>query len=124
MPSQDLNATAMAVLLVEATRIIARDLGSVREAPAELAVRHRKTLMSGRTHGVVAEPTTFGFKAAGWVAELDRSIARLTIATEEIAVGRLSGAVGTHATVDPRVEEHVCRELVLRPDVVSTQVIA
>src|SRR5256714_7588978 len=124
MTSQDLNDTAMAVQMVESSRIIGKDLATVREAAAELAVRHRKTLMAGRTHGVVAEPTTFGFKAAGWVAELDRSITRLTIATEEVAVGRISGAVGTHATVDPRVEVHVCRELGLRPDLVSTQVIA
>ena len=124
MTSQDLNDTTMAVQLVESSRIIAKDLAAVREAAAELAVRHRKTLMAGRTHGVVAEPTTFGFKVAGWVAELDRAAARLRAATDEVAVGRVSGAVGTHATVDPRVEEHVCRELGLRPDVVSTQVIA
>jgi len=80
--------------------------------------------MAGRTHGVVAEPITFGFKVAGWVAELDRAQARLRLAAEEIAVGRVSGAVGTHATVDPRVEEHVCKELGLSPDAVSTQVIA
>jgi len=123
MTSQDLNDTAMAVQLVESSRIIAKDLSSVRDAAGELAVRHRKTLMAGRTHGVVAEPITFGFKVAGWVAELDRTLARLKAATEEISAGRISGAVGTHATVDPRVEEHVCRELGLRPDVVSTQVI-
>jgi adenylosuccinate lyase len=124
MTSQDLNDTAMAVQLVESSRIIAADLGRVREAAAELAVRHRKTLMAGRTHGVVAEPITFGFKAAGWVAELDRAMARLARATEDAAVGRVSGAVGTHATVDPRVEEHVCAELGLKPDDVSTQVVA
>ena len=124
MTSQDLNDTAMAVQLVESSRIIAADLAAVRDAAAELAVRHRKTLMAGRTHGVVAEPITFGFKVAGWVAELDRAQARLKAATEEVRVGRISGAVGTHATVDPRVEEHVCRELGLRPDVVSTQVVA
>ena len=124
MTSQDLNDTAMAVQLLESSRIIAGDLGRVREAAAELAVRHRKTLMAGRTHGVVAEPITFGFKAAGWVAELDRAMARLARATEDAAVGRVSGAVGTHATVDPRVEEHVCAELGLKPDDVSTQVVA
>ncbi|TMD34913.1 MAG: adenylosuccinate lyase [Chloroflexi bacterium] len=124
MTSQDLNDTAMAVQLAESSRIIAGDLGRVREAAAELAVHHRKTLMAGRTHGVVAEPITFGFKAAGWVAELDRAMARLARATEEAAVGRVSGAVGTHATVDPRVEEHVCAELGLKPDDVSTQVVA
>ena len=124
MTSQDLNDTATAVQLVESARIIAGDLASVREAAAELAIRHRRTLMAGRTHGVVAEPTTFGFKVAGWVAELDRAQERLARAVEEVAVGRVSGAVGTHATVDPRVEEHVCGELGLRPDPVSTQVVA
>jgi len=124
MTSQDLNDTAMAVQLVESSLIIAGDLGKVRDAAAELAIRHRKTLMAGRTHGIVAEPTTFGFKVAGWVAELERSLARLATATEEVSIGRVSGAVGTHATVDPKVEEHVCRALRLRPDVVSTQVIA
>jgi len=124
MTSQDLNDTAFAVQLVESARIIGEDLAAVREAAAVLALQHRKTLMAGRTHGVVAEPTTFGFKVAGWVAELDRARRRLTRATEEVAVGRVSGAVGTHATVDPRVEEHVCRELGLRPDMVSTQVVA
>jgi adenylosuccinate lyase len=124
MTSQDLNDNAMAVQIVESSKIIVRDLTSVREAAATLAVRHRKTLMAGRTHGVVAEPTTFGFKVAGWVAELDRALARLQIATDEVAVGRVSGAVGTHATVDPRVEEYVCAELGLKPDPISTQVVA
>ena len=124
MTSQDLNDTAMAVQLLESSHLIASDLGNVRDAAAELAVRHRKTLMAGRTHGIVAEPITFGFKVAGWVAELDRVRVRLERATEEAAVGRICGAVGTHATVDPRVEEHVCKALGLRADVVSTQVVA
>ena len=124
MTSQDLNDTAMAVQLGESARIISADVARVREAAARLALQHRRTLMAGRTHGVVAEPITFGFKVAGWVAELDRALGRLDQATEEVAVGRVSGAVGTHATVDPRVEEHVCRELGLRPDIVSTQVVA
>ncbi len=124
MTSQDLNDTAMAVQMVESARLIGRDLASVREAAAELAIRHRRTLMAGRTHGIVAEPITFGFKVAGWVAELDRSITRLERAAEAEAVGRVSGAVGTHATLDPRVEEHVCRELGLEVDPVSTQVVA
>ena len=124
MTSQDLNDTTMAVQMVESARLIIVDLGAVREAAAEVAIRHRRTLMAGRTHGVVAEPITFGFKVAGWVAELDRSIARLERAAEEAGVGRVSGAVGTHATIDPSVEEHVCRELGLKVDVVSTQVVA
>ena len=124
MTSQDLNDTATAVQLVESARLIAADLASVREAAAELAIRHRRTLMAGRTHGVVAEPITFGFKVAGWVAELDRAQDRLARAADEVAVGRVSGAVGTHATIDPKVEEYVCAELGLRPDSVSTQVVA
>ena len=124
MTSQDLNDTALALQLMESAAIIGGDLAAVREAAAGLAVRHRRTLTAGRTHGVVAEPTTFGFKVAGWVAELDRVQARLERATEEVAVGRVSGPVGTHATIDPRVEEHVCRELGLRADPVSTQVIS
>jgi adenylosuccinate lyase len=124
MTSQDLNDTAMAVQMVESTRLIMRDLRAVREAAADLAIRHRRTLMAGRTHGIVAEPVTFGFKVAGWVAELDRSIARVERAADEAAVGHMSGAVGTHATIDPRVEEHVCRELGLKVDAASTQVVA
>jgi len=124
MTSQDLNDTALAVQIVESASLIRRDLGAVREAAAELAVKHRRTLMAGRTHGVVAEPITFGFKVAGWVAELDRSMARIERAAEQAAVGRVSGAVGTHATIDPRVEEHVCGKLGLKPDTVSTQVVA
>jgi adenylosuccinate lyase len=124
MTSQDLNDTAMAVQLVESARIISADLAVVREAAADLAIRHRRTLMAGRTHGIVAEPITFGFKVAGWVAELDRAQERLARATEEVSVGRVSGAVGTHATIDPKVEEHVCKEMGLRPDIISTQVVA
>jgi len=124
MTSQDLNDTAMAVQMVESGKIIGHDLATVREAAAELAIKHRRTLMAGRTHGIVAEPITFGFKAAGWVAELDRSIARLERAAEDAGVAHMSGAVGTHATLDPRVEEHVCRELGLKVDPVSTQVVS
>jgi adenylosuccinate lyase len=91
---------------------------------ADLAVRHRRTLMAGRTHGIHAEPITFGFKVAGWVSELDRSIARLEAATRDVAVGKLSGPVGTHASIDPRVEEYACAKLGLAVEPVSTQVVA
>ena len=124
MTSQDLNDTAMAIQIVESAQLVGHELAKLRETAAELAIRHRRTLMAGRTHGIVAEPITFGFKVAGWVAELDRSIERLQRAADESAVGRVSGAVGTHATIDPRVEVHVCRELGLQVDVVSTQVVA
>ena len=124
MTSQDLNDTAMAVQLVESAQLIGHELAKVRDAAADLAIKHRRTLMAGRTHGIVAEPTTFGFKVAGWVAELDRSIERLQQAADDAAVGHMSGAVGTHATIDPRVEEHVSRELGLKVDTASTQVVA
>src|SRR5689334_23962435 len=124
MTSQDLNDTAMAVQIVESAQLIGHELAKVREAAADLAIKHRGTLMAGRTHGIVAEPITFGFKVAGWVAELDRSIERLQRAADESAVGRVSGAGGTHATIDPRVEERVCRELGLKVGVVSTPVVA
>ncbi len=124
MTSQDLNDTAMAVQMVESAQLIGHELAKLREAAADLAIRHRRTLMAGRTHGIVAEPITFGFKVAGWVAELDRSIERLKNSADDAAVGRVSGAVGTHATIDPKVEEHVCEQLGLKVDVVSTQVVA
>ena len=124
MTSQDLNDTAMAVQIVESAQLIGHELAKVREAAADLAIKHRRTLMAGRTHGIVAEPITFGFKVAGWVAELDRSIERLQRAADDAAVGHMSGAVGTHATIDPRVDEHVMRELGLKSDSVSTQVVA
>jgi adenylosuccinate lyase len=124
LTSSDVVDTAFAIQLRESGQAILDDLRVLRETAAALAVRHRHTLMVGRTHGIHAEPITFGFKVAGWVAELDREIARLELAIAEVAVGKLSGAVGTHATIDPRVEELVCERLDLRVDPVSTQVVS
>src|SRR5207302_910186 len=92
MTSQDLNDSAMAVQMVESARLIGSDLAAVREAAAQLAVRHRRTLMAGRTHGIVAEPITFGLKVAGRVAQLDRSLTRLELWAGGAGVGRVSGA--------------------------------
>jgi adenylosuccinate lyase len=124
LTSSDVVDTAFALQLRESGRIIAEDLRALRETAADLALRHRRTVMVGRTHGIHAEPITFGFKVAGWVAELDRAVARLEAATAEVASGKLSGPVGTHSSVDPRVEEHVCRALGLQVDPVSTQVVS
>ncbi len=124
LTSSDVVDTALAVQLQEAGGLILADLGRLRATLGELAMAHRDTLMVGRTHGIHAEPITFGFKVAGWTAEIDRASARLAAAVAEVAVGKLSGAVGTHATVDPRVEEYVCRGLGLTPDPVSTQVVS
>jgi adenylosuccinate lyase len=124
LTSSDIIDTAFALQLREAGEIIREDLAQLREAAADLAIRHRSTLMIGRTHGIHAEPITFGFKVAGWVAELDRALERLDEATREAAVGKLSGAVGTHATVPPQIEEHVCERLGLAVDAVSTQIVS
>ncbi len=124
LTSSDVIDTAFALQLKEAAAIIREELARLREAAAELALRHRSTLMIGRTHGIHAEPITFGFKVAGWVAELDRALARLDQAAAEVAVGKLSGAVGTHATVPPALEERVCERLGLGVDPVSTQIVS
>src|SRR5207244_6329214 len=87
------------------------------------ALEHRSTVMIGRTHGVHAEPATFGHKLALWGFELDRDRERLRRAREVISVGKISGVVGTYAKVDPRVEEYVCAELGLRPAEASSQIL-
>jgi adenylosuccinate lyase len=124
LTSSDVVDTAFALQLRESGQAILEDLGRLRQVAVELAIRHRRTVMVGRTHGIHAEPITFGFKVAGWVAELDRDTARLEAATREVAVGKLSGVVGTHAALDPRVEEFVCGRLGLQVDAVSTQVVS
>jgi adenylosuccinate lyase len=124
LTSSDVVDTAFALQVRESAEAILEDLRRLREVAVELAVRHRRTLMAGRTHGIHAEPITFGFKVAGWVAELGRSITRLEAATRDVAVGKLSGPVGTHSSLDPRVEEHVCLKLGLGVDAVSTQVVS
>jgi adenylosuccinate lyase len=124
LTSSDVVDTAFALQLRESGGQIAEDLRALREAAAALAIRHRRTVMAGRTHGIHAEPITFGFKVAGWVAELDRDVARLQAAIAEVSTGKLSGPVGTHSSIDPRVEEYVCRGLGLQVDPVSTQVVS
>lgn len=124
MTSSDVLDTGLSVRLVEAGNLILGRAQALRQAVADQAARHAHTLCMGRTHGVHAEPTTFGLKLAGWVAELDRDIARLETAIADVGVGAISGAVGTYATIDPRVEAYVCDKLGLRVETVSTQIIA
>ena len=124
LTSSDVIDTAFAVQCKESAQLILADLAVLRETAADLALRHRETVEVGRTHGIHAEPITFGFKVAGWVAELDRAIARLRAAQDEVATGALSGPVGTHASVDPFVEEYVCEHLGLHVDPVSTQIVS
>ncbi len=124
MTSSDVIDTAFALQIRESSDLILEDLRALRTACAALAIEHRRTPMVGRTHGIHAEPITFGLKVAGWVAELDRGIARLEAATRDAAAGKLSGAVGTHATIPAAVEEYVCSRLGLAVDPVSTQVVS
>ncbi len=123
LTSSDVGDTALAMQLRDAADLLLSDLDKLRAAVTKRAVEHRGTVMVGRTHGIHAEPTTFGLKMLGWLAELDRDRHRLERSRQEIAVGQVSGAVGTHATVDPAVEEAVCRQLGLAVAEVTTQVI-
>lgn len=123
MTSSDVLDTALAVQMREAADIIMAKLQRLREVLVRQAREHKFTLMVGRTHGIHAEPVTFGLKMALWVAEVDRCIRRLEQAKEVISVGKISGAVGTFANIDPRVEEYVCAKLGLKPAPVSTQII-
>jgi len=124
LTSSDVLDTAMATQLVDSVDILLEELDRLYAAMEKRAIEHRDTLAIGRSHGIIAEPLTFGFKLAGYVAELQRDRARLLTAREEVAVGQVSGPVGTHSSVDPRIEEYVCRELGLRPEPAATQVIA
>lgn len=123
LTSYDVVDTALSLALREAVDLLLEGLDRMREVLAASAREHRNTVMVGRTHGVHAEPISFGFKLALWYAEAGRNRERLLRARDTISVGRLSGAVGTFATVDPRVEEYVCRALDLQPAGVSTQVL-
>jgi len=124
LTSSDVLDTALALQLVEASDLLLRDLDHLIAVVGEQAVHHRQTVMIGRTHGVHAEPMTFGAKLAGWYAELQRARQRLELAREEVRVGKIAGAVGTHATVPPDVEEAACSRLGLRVDPAPTQVIS
>ena len=123
LTSSDVLDTAFAVQLARATDLLLADLECLLRALKARAFEHKYTLTIGRSHGIHAEPTTFGLKLAGHYAEFLRDQARLTQARGEIAVGALSGAVGTYAHLDPRIEAHVMRQLGLAPETISTQVI-
>jgi adenylosuccinate lyase len=124
LTSSDLLDTATAVVLRDATRVVEEELADLAEALRATAVEHRSTPMVGRSHGIHAEPITFGFKVAGWLAEVERDQGRLLRAREGIAVGKVSGAVGTHAHLGVEVERFVCESLGLAPDPAATQVVS
>jgi adenylosuccinate lyase len=124
LTSSDVVDTALALQIQDAGRLIGEGIDRAFAAVVARAEEHRNTVCVGRSHGVHAEPITFGWKLAGWAFELDRDRARLVRALETNRVGQLSGTVGTYAQVEPEVERVACERLGLEPDPVSTQVIA
>ncbi len=123
LTSSDLLDTALALQMREAADLILAKLEGLLSVVIRRALEHRDTICIGRTHGVHAEPTTFGHKLALWAFELDRDRERLRRAREAVGVGKLSGVVGTYSQVDPAVEEYVCAQLGLRPAEAASQVI-
>ena len=123
LTSSDVIDTGFAVQLCEAADLLCADLDALLKILGTLAQTHQDTVMIGRTHGVHAEPITFGMKVAHWYAEMSRSRERLVQAKKEIAFGKISGAVGTFANIDPEVEAFVCSRLGLAPEPISTQVV-
>jgi adenylosuccinate lyase len=123
LTSSDVVDTALALQMVEACDLILKDLDELADAVHARAEEHRRTPMIGRTHGVHAEPMTFGLKLALWYAEIQRDIVRVTRARETVRVGKISGAVGTFAHLPPSIEADVCRRLGLMAAPVSSQVI-
>jgi adenylosuccinate lyase len=124
LTSSDVLDTALAVQLTASLEILMGQLEELSQSIRYQAQQHRYTVMAGRSHGVHAEPITFGFKLAGWLAEVLRHRDRLCRLHTQIAVGKISGAVGTYANIDPQVEAIACQKLGLEPDTVSTQVIS
>jgi adenylosuccinate lyase len=123
MTSSDVLDTALAVQMKQAADVLLKDLEALKTVLARRAKEFKHTIMIGRTHGIHAEPTTFGLKLALWYAETIRNIDRLSRARETISVGQISGAVGTYAHLDPSVERYVCEKLGLKPAPISTQVL-
>ncbi|MGF1542079.1 MAG: adenylosuccinate lyase [Pleurocapsa sp.] len=124
LTSSDVLDTGIALQLVASLNLILEKLEELVQAIRYQAQQHRYTFMVGRSHGIHAEPITFGFKLAGWLAEVLRNRDRLVRLRQDIAVGKISGAVGTYANVDPQVEAIACQKLGLEPDCASTQVIS
>ncbi len=123
LTSSDIMDTALSLQMVEAADILKNDMDELISAIIERAVEHKDTLMMGRTHGVHAEPISFGLKLAIWIEEMKRNQTRLAEAREVISVGKISGAVGTYATVPPEIEVKACARLGLTPAPVSNQIL-
>jgi len=123
LTSSDVLDTSLAIRLKASAEIIITDIENVMEAIKKRALEHKNTVMMGRTHGVHAEPITFGFKMALWYAEMERNLERAKKAKEEISFGKISGAVGTFAHIDPFSEDYICLKLGLKPAKISNQII-
>ncbi len=123
LTSSDILDTALALQMVEASQLLMQDLEALLHAMKKLAFAHQETMTVGRSHGIHGEPVTFGWKVAIWYQEFERQQQRLKHAIADIAVGKLSGAMGTFAHVSPSVEKAVCRELGLKPAPISNQII-
>lgn len=123
LTSSDVLDTALALQLKDASDILLNDLAEISKTIKSQAKKYRNTLMIGRTHGVHAEPITLGFKLAGWYSEIMRHLDIIKSAKEHISFGKISGAVGTYAHIEPAVEEYVCGKLGLKAEPVSTQII-
>lgn len=123
LTSSDVLDTGLAIQLKEAGVVLSASLAELTNVVAEVAVQHKYTLMAGRTHGIHAEPITFGLKLALWFDELRRQRQRLQAAIEQVSVGKISGAVGTHATIPPQIEEFVCEQLDLGVAPISNQIV-
>ena len=124
LTSSDVVDTALSLQIQDAGKLLLAGLDRAVDAVVRRAEEHRHTICIGRSHGIHAEPTTFGWKLAGWAFELDRARTRLSAALQANRVGQLSGTVGTYAQVEPEVERIACERLGLEPDPLSTQVIA
>lgn len=123
LTSSDIMDTALSLQLTEATNLLSQDITEVTNTLENRAIEHKYTIMMGRTHGIHAEPITFGLKLALWAQEMKRNAERLAQAKKAISVGKISGVVGTYATVPPEVEQKACAKLGLRPAPISSQII-
>src|SRR5512136_1697641 len=123
LTSSDILDTSLALLLKEASDLILKDIHRLLDVLKKKAFEYKETLMIGRTHGIHAEPTTFGLKMALWYDEMKRNLTRMERAKDAVSVGKISGAVGTFAHVHPLVEEYVCQRLKLKPAPISTQIV-
>jgi adenylosuccinate lyase len=123
LTSSDVLDTALASMMRKASDIVINDIRILLKTLHKMALRHKNTVMIGRSHGVHAEPVTFGLKMALWYEEMSRALDRMLGARDVISVGKVSGAVGTFANIDPFVESYVCRKLGLKPEPVATQIV-